>query len=414
MLQRLNDLYLTTTDTALVTAVDSAEAAFLRYGKDLAQFLDGPFTNCDCAYALAFAAALHLMTLTAQGGQNAEPFLTRAKTTVENATRHEQEFVAAIAAWAAGDQNGAIARHMAIAHAWPRDLISVKILHFHQINQGDFSGILKSLEPIFAVMPECRFLHGMQAFALAQCGDTRAAESAGRFAASLGFDPHACHAVAHVLDSDERAREGRAWMQDNCSAWEDCSSFMYTHNWWHAALFDIRLGDHDAALALFDTKVWGIRRDCCQDQINAVSLLARLEMLGVDPGNRWQDLAPHLKKRVFDGTNALADMHYAYGLARSGADGALAVLTYHLRERACDGALADRLIAVAIDGMVAHARGQHVQAAATLHAVRRNTACFGGSNTQRRLIELVALDATRRSTSPTILPDHFRELICTL
>ena len=59
---------------------------------------------------------------------------------------------------------------------------------------------------------------------------------------------------------------------------------MYTHNWWHLALFEIAAGEPDAALASFDARVWGVQPDYSQDQINAVSLLARLECAGVDVG----------------------------------------------------------------------------------------------------------------------------------
>jgi hypothetical protein len=37
--------------------------------------------------------------------------------------------------------------------------------------------------------------------------------------------------------------------------------------------------------------VWGVVKEYTQDQINAVSLLARLELAGVDVGDRWQDVA---------------------------------------------------------------------------------------------------------------------------
>ncbi len=412
MLLRANKLWLTTDDIAVMAAVDAAEVALLRYSKDLALFLDGPAPESTCAYALALAAALNLMTLTAQGAQRARPFLIRAIAHADGATRHEQQFVAAIAAWAAGDMKGAIARHMAIAHDWPHDLLSLKILHFHQINTGDFTGMLASLDPVLHVLPGTGFVHGMYAFALEQCGETHAAEYAGRHAASLGPDPWAHHAVAHVLDTERRNREGRAWMYANCAAWNNCSSFMYTHNWWHAALFEISLGDHDAALELYDTRIWGVRRDCCQDQINAVSLLLRLEMLGVDPADRWHDLAPHLEKRIYDRANPLADLHYAYGLARAGADHSLAILTYGLHEQARSGTRAHCVTAIAADGMVAHARGQNTQAAIALRAVMHHAHYFGGSHTQRRLFDLVAGDAASRAAKPQSARRHDRELLC--
>ena len=73
---------------------------------------------------------------------------------------------------------------------------------------------------------------------------------------------------------------------------------MLTHNWWHLALFAIDLGLDDQALALYDQQVWGVVKAYSQDQIGAVSLLARLELAGVDVGERWQDVADHLATRL--------------------------------------------------------------------------------------------------------------------
>ncbi len=55
---------------------------------------------------------------------------------------------------------------------------------------------------------------------------------------------------------------------------------MYTHNWWHKALFHISQGDHAAVFDAYDNHVWGIEPDYSQDQVGAVSLLARMEVAG--------------------------------------------------------------------------------------------------------------------------------------
>ena len=55
---------------------------------------------------------------------------------------------------------------------------------------------------------------------------------------------------------------------------------MYTHNWWHLALFYISEGRFAEALAVYDRHVWARDRSYSQDQIGAVSLLARLELAG--------------------------------------------------------------------------------------------------------------------------------------
>src|SRR3712207_7773522 len=50
-------------------------------------------------------------------------------------------------------------------------------------------------------------------------------------------DPWAQHAVAHVLETQGRIDEGIAWMSSFTDTWDKCNSMLYTHNWWHIALY---------------------------------------------------------------------------------------------------------------------------------------------------------------------------------
>jgi hypothetical protein len=163
------------------------------------------------------------------------------------------------------------------------------------------------------------YLHGMLAFAWEQCHLLAQAEAAARHAIHLRRkEPWAHHALAHVMLTQGRIREGQAFMADVSDTWTGLNSFMVTHNWWHQALFALELDDHAEALRLYDTQVWGVVKDYSQDQINAVSLLARLELAGVDVGERWHDVATHLAARVQDHVLPFLDLQYLYGLARAG------------------------------------------------------------------------------------------------
>lgn len=387
-----------------VTGCAAAGAAVARFADDLLHYrrsvpdlLGSAAVGGDCPLGDALGAALHLMALTAQGRAAAAPLIARAERAADRCTDRERAFIAAVSWWAAGRADTADC-FMEIGRKWPEDLVAAKIAQFLLLNDGNMPAMLRATTDLVSALPRNRFVHGMHAFALEQNGKLLAAERWGRRAAEAGPDPWAHHAVAHVLDSAGRADEGKNWMARHSAVWEDCSSFMYTHNWWHAALFDLSLGDHAGALALFDRRVWGVRRDCCQDQINAVSLLIRFEMLGVDVGSRWDDLAPHLERRIDDRANGFIDLHYAYGLARAGRDRAVERQRRGLWQLARHGAF-DRPIAIAIaaEGMVAHARGDYAKAATCLLAARSSTPSFGGSHTQRRLVDLVREDSRRRA-----------------
>jgi hypothetical protein len=145
-----------------------------------------------------------------------------------------------------------------------------------------------------------------------------AVRAARRALALCPKEPWAQHALAHVMLTQGRLREGRQFMQHVSPTWTGLNSFMLTHNWWHLALFELELGDGAAALQLYDSRVWGVVKEYSQDQIGAVSLLARLELAGVDIGTRWQDVADHLTTRVHDHVLPFLDLQYLYGLARAG------------------------------------------------------------------------------------------------
>ena len=63
------------------------------------------------------------------------------------------------------------------------------------------------------------------------------------------------------------------------------------HNWWHLALFHLDLDEIDEVLALFDERVLGSGSAVVLDMIDASALLWRLQLRGIDVGDRWQALA---------------------------------------------------------------------------------------------------------------------------
>jgi hypothetical protein len=362
----------------------------LRYGKDASAFFAVRDADPESAIANALCAALHLFTMTRAGAARAEPYLAAVRTHRASASERQRLFCDAILAWAEGEHAGAIARHREIARRWPDDLLSAKIGQFHQLNCGDFGGMLALVEDVLPAHPGNHFVRGMRSFALEQCGREREAEAEGRLACGQGFDPWAQHAVAHVLDSEGRLEAGRDWLTGHAKGWEACSSFLYTHNWWHLALFHLDLDDHETALALMDRHIWARRRDYCQDQINAISLLARLELRGVDVGHRWQGIADQLGERTGDHVNGFLDLHYVVALAR--ADQA-EELSDFLRTLEAVEIEAGQTMPQAVNGILAHARGQYGLAAALLRRASRGLATLGGSNTQRDLFELLYIDS---------------------
>jgi len=356
----------------------------------------------------AYCATLHLFAESRDAATNARPFLERAQAAAARATPREQRYIAAVAAWAEGDIARAIALHQEQAREHPRDLASLKLGQYHCFNVGDCPGMLRLALAALPAAADVPYLHGMAAFGYEQCHLMREAEASARRAIAMERkEPWAHHALGHVMLTEGRLAEGLAFMQGVSDTWVGLNSFMVTHNWWHVALFLIDLGRDAEALAVYDEQVWGVVKDYSQDQIGAVSLLARFELAGIDVGRRWDDLAGYLARRLDDHVLPFLDLQYLYGLARAGRPEAETLLqhieTFAPQAPPSTRAAWQRVCVPAAHGLVAHARGNFAAAIDDLGSALPRLMEIGGSHAQRDLFEQVYLDALiRRGTEASL------------
>ena len=357
----------------------------------------------------AYCAALHLFAESRDALPNALPFLQRAQSGAGQATPREQRFIAAVAAWAEGDIRRAIDLHQEQAHEFPRDLVSLKLGQYHAFNTGDCPGMLRLALAALPAAADVPYLHGMAAFGYEQCHLMREAEASARRAISMcRKEPWAHHALAHVMLTEGRLDEGLAFMEGVSDSWVGLNSFMLTHNWWHVALFLIDLGRDADALAVFDQHAWGEEKGYSQDQIGAVSLLARLELAGIEVGEaRWADVAQWLQVRTQDHVLPFLDLQYLYGLARAGLPEA-ETLQQNIERYAplappSVRAAWERVCVPAARGLLAHARGDFAGAVDGLGSALPRLVEIGGSHAQRDLFEQLYLDALVKSGKPAQL-----------
>ena len=142
-------------------------------------------------------------------------------------------------------------------------------------------------------------------------------------------------------------------------------------------------------------------KEFSEDQINAISLLARLELRGVDVGDRWADVAIYLKPRLHEHFSPFLDLQYLYGLARAGEQSAVTEMLASLEDRAERAkpfereAWADCAVPAA-HGLAAHAKGDFAEAARLLGQAMPHLQTIGGSIAQRALFGAIHLDALMR------------------
>lgn len=394
-------LPITVQTEAGAAAVNDFIRGFLGYEPRIAAVLD--VAEHDAGLMVqACTAALHLFSESPAGAPRAREHLARAAAADLPASPRERQFAAAVAAWAEGDVAAAIGLHAAALAAQPRDLCALKLAQYHAFNLGDSPTMLRLALAALPAARDVAWLHGMLAFAWEQCHRLREAEHCARHALAMQpGEPWAQHALAHVMLTEGRLQEGADFLAAVSGHWHGLTSFMRTHNWWHLALLRIELGDEAGALALYDREVWGVDKSYSQDQVGAVSLLARLELAGLDVGERWQELSGWLLRRLNDQVQPFLDLQYLYGLARAGRPEA-AQLAAHIERHAARApdltrAAWQRVAVPAAHGLLAHARGDFAAAAQRLGQALPQLLAIGGSHAQRDLFQQLQLDALQRS-----------------
>ena len=391
-------------DAGAIAAIDLLNDEWLAFGKRLPEVVAAADKEERCALLPLMSANLLLTVNSPAAYEMATRQFARArKLASSDADPRERAWLAATEAALACEKDRAQKIHEDIAAEWPRDLVSAKMGQIHAIDRGDAEGILRIGERILPANRDNHYVWAMQAFGLEECNRIDEADAHARKAIEMDRrDPWAHHVVAHCLEARGRMVEGTAFLQSMSDTWKNCNSFMYTHLWWHQALFLIDLDRTDEALTLFDKRVWGVDKEFSEDQINAISLLARLELHGVDVGPRWADIATYLKPRLHEHFSPFLDLQYLYGLARAGEQSAVTEMLASLEDRAEQAKLDEReawadCAVPAAHGLAAHAKGDHSDAARLLGQAVLHLQPIGGSIAQRALFGAIHLDALMHS-----------------
>ncbi|HUK04386.1 MAG TPA: tetratricopeptide repeat protein [Burkholderiales bacterium] len=332
---------------------------------------------------------LHLMGLPALAAQARSAHETASR--IGAGSPRESAHVEALGAWCEGELEEAARRFDAILAEHPRDLLALKLANYLYFYLGDAAAVrdgpARALEAWDEGTPGFGHLLALHAFGLEESGEYAAAERAGRRATELNpADPWAVHAVAHVMEMQDRADEGADWIETLAPHWDAANFFRY-HLWWHLALLRWGADRPEEALRLYDTRVWAEGSSENLSLCNDISMLARLELAGVDVGPRWDAAAAVVRERAGGSVLAFVDAHYALALGEVPA----------LEPRGTTGRLHRALGRALCEAMAARRAGDHARVVARLAPVRAELRRVGGSHAQRDLFTLLLLDSALRA-----------------
>jgi tetratricopeptide (TPR) repeat protein len=399
-------LGLTTSSAAAAAAFDDVLHCYLEYRLRIGPAIKA-MLGADPTFVMGRVLVGYLMMARAtnQGVAEARKALEAAREHAgDHLARRERMHLAALDAWVEGQAQRACRIWEEILVEHPRDLLALRLAHFQSFWLGTHrrmrNVVMRALPAWDAAVPRFGDVLGMAAFGHEELGDYATAERLGRQAVALNSeDMWSIHAVAHVMEMQGRHAEGLGWLDFAPDRWADRAA-MRTHLWWHKALFRFERGELDAALDLYDRSVDPGPEMFYIDMHNCASLLARIELLGGDVGDRWASLADRAALWVDDHQMAFTDVHTIVPLARTGRPEAADHLASLQRAAAAPGEAARRLkehvlpVSHAINAFYA---GDHRRTIDLLLPLKDDLVPLGGSHAQRDLFHLILLESALRA-----------------
>lgn len=399
MLKDERGLAFTASSKEAVAAFDKTIDAYFRMGRDIGPNLKATL-EIDPEMPMAHCLKGYFFHLMAAG-----PMLERAYKSYETAlilsdtaSPREKAHIAALGKWCQDDKAAATRIWDEVLDEHPTDVIALRLTHHAHFYTGNAAVMRQSLETAFkswdSAMPGYSHVLGMRAFAFEECGDYGLAEEQGRKAIGLNpLDPWAVHAVAHIMEMQDRNVDGIGWITDLEQHWMQANNFRY-HLIWHRALMYLGQGAFEQVLKIYDEHLWDPQSDEYLDICNDASLLIRLEFLGVDVGDRWQALQEKVQNRTHEHIMTFVDAHFELVLASAGDTQGAGDLIDSFNEK---GGTERLEIGVPLCQAIADYRsGAYKQAQTTLMDLRGRIIEIGGSHAQRDVFELLLIEASIR------------------
>jgi tetratricopeptide (TPR) repeat protein len=365
-----------------------------------------------------FPMAHILKGLAMAGGRSAayQPIVdaayAAAKPFAADINPHERLYLEALAYLKDQRQTETAACYETIVAAHPTDLLAHRLVQQELFWMGEadwMRGLVERAAPAWAEdLPDYPLFLSVRSFSNEEAGHYEAAERYGRQAVEADpTDPWGAHAVAHVLIMQGRIGDGIDWLEPLTGNWAGKNQIVH-HLWWHLCLFLLEQGAHDRILALYDEEVRNPDSPLVQavpdayiDVQNAAALLLRLELRGVDVGDRWQPMDDVAQGRIDNHQSPFTSAHAAIILAAAGNDKAAQSLIDSMEDyaAAAPGPLGLAFESAAIPASraaIAHRRGDDETVIAQLMPYRRRLWLMGGSHAQRDIFFQVLVDSCRR------------------
>ena len=285
------------------------------------------------------------------------------------------------------------------------DLFFAKIAQIFYFSVGNYK---KMLELAYLVIENNRknpYALSMLSFALEESNEIdKAMEVASKAIDIDETDPWSHHTLAHVFEVKNDPERGISTLEGLSYHWNKCNSFIYTHNWWHVALFNLKINNFKKVFEIFNKHLWdspNADNSYSQDQAGAVSLLIRLKLKNKRIKKEWEKISEKIIIRKNFFSDPFITPHYAYVI---GSYGEKDLKTKFLEElefldqskNDYDKKIWQKSGVPLSKAMISHAEKNYRDAVYYFKQSKEYWHLIGGSHTQRDLFDLIYNDAKKK------------------
>ncbi|WP_115708147.1 tetratricopeptide repeat protein [Legionella sainthelensi] len=314
-------LLVTTQSSQVIESIDHFHHQILAAGKEPHFILEAVKKHPDNLLLQVYAASFYLYGQTNPATVRAKEHLFHAEKSLYSANLREKLAYQAAKAWMRLDYDGALTLLSALTTIYPRDTLAAKFAEWlyyctgQAYNSHHYLAFCERIAPYN--QDESHFI-AMHSFAAELSGHLSEAQGLAEKALSLEtLTPWAHHTLAHIYLNTNNLAKGIAVLETFRVSWKDISPLLRGHNSWHLALFYLALRQAEKVMALYPS-VFGYAPEVITAQIDALSLLWRLDMAGFPQLNQLKIIASYLDENSYTHYIGFNSIHYIYCLARLG------------------------------------------------------------------------------------------------
>ncbi|KAM4676943.1 tetratricopeptide repeat protein 38 [Discoglossus pictus] len=326
-------------------------------------------------------------------------------------TAREQIHVTAVETFAIGNLPKAASLWEQILQDHPTDLIALKFAHDAYFYLGYRTQMRDSVARVLPYWtpktPFSSYVKGMYSFGLLETNFyDQALKVASEALAVEKTDSWSVHTIAHVHEMKAEIDKGLTFMQTTEQNWNG-SDMLACHNYWHWTLYFIEKGEYEAALTLYDNHIAPkcFTSESMLDVVDNSSMLYRLQMEGVNIGDRWKKLIPVTKKHTQDHVLIFNDLHFLMSSIGSKDHETTNLLMESLQEVAKSPgenhqhSMITNIGFPLCQALIEFDNGNYARAVELIHPIRYQIPDIGGSHAQRDIFNQVLIHAAINSNS---------------